>query len=160
MLKKTLYISAIPVILFCILLIWREHHLSKTYRPYQKLELGLTYAQVLELFGRQPDYVCQLQGNSIAYYFGGSLGAADPDVATLPSTVNLKEDIPFIYDARQLMFNDADSLVAYTWNGETYTVHTSKGEFEGSCLHDLPDGVLAELGFVHKELAPPLGDGR
>ncbi len=62
-----------------------------------------------------------------------------------PERVESIEALPYIYDAIQLMYSESDILVAYTWNGEAYTIVTANGEVRGSSFHELSDDVAEKL---------------
>ena len=142
--RSALYVAA-PIILVGLFALRREHIQMTFNRPYGQLAVGLTAAQVRTLFGRQPDYVCLYQENLIVYFTRGTFTDADPDEMSLPFSAATKEDIPWLYVAAQLMFDDTGSLIAFTWNGEALTIETRLGEFSGSSFRKLDNEILSQL---------------
>ncbi len=62
-----------------------------------------------------------------------------PPNAANYARIEKHEDIPDIYAAIQIMTNDSGKVVAYTWNGETYTICTPHGEFKGANVKELDE---------------------
>lgn len=118
-------------------------------RKYRSLEVGMSEQQVEQLFGKPAEYACEYRRLRIEYYRrpmipGQSLEIDDP---LLPQGVVVAEasELPYIYAAAQVALDEDNRVVAYTLNGETTEIVTSKGRFPGSHFRRLPTGVLGDL---------------
>ena len=100
-------------------------------RKYRSLSFGMTKSDLLAHYGTTPDHTCIMGSWQILlYYRHDRLPSPDPD--TLPAVVTSPSDIPGVYGAQQLLLNADGLLVAWTWNGETDTIVTIDGKYEGS----------------------------
>ncbi|MGC4089148.1 MAG: hypothetical protein QM756_14945 [Polyangiaceae bacterium] len=57
----------------------------------------------------------------------------------LPSVqpILTQSEIPYVYNAAQLLFNEDGVLVAFTVNGETGIIHTTQGPVQGDRLDEM-----------------------
>ena len=113
-------------------------------RTFHNLKLGMTKSETDAAFGKVPENECQFRQYRICYYdrplfYGIGPRPLDHDRLPVGNIVQTAKEIPYIYPAAQLMFDHEDRLVAYTQNGETGTIKTSRGPLSGSSLDRLDD---------------------
>ena len=134
-------------------------------RSYESLAIGQSRAEVVEVFGKDPDYACTFGDYEILYYFRSTLlsrecvfsdtegkvmvkevgGEAVPlTPEDMPKTVESWKAIPYVYAAGQLLIAPDGRLVAYTHIDEEEHVHTTVGDIRGGRLTDLDESFFQE----------------
>jgi hypothetical protein len=109
------------------------------YRQYMSLRYGMTEAEVIAHLDGSPDHVCVMGGWRVLMYFGRSEHASRPQPGTLPTEVAQSHDIPYAYEAVQLLVNPNGRFVAQTCNGESSVIYTIDGEVDGDHLSLVED---------------------
>ena len=127
-------------------------------RSYARLAIGQSKQEVVDIFGRTPDYCCSYGESEIDYFFreaynvfrvdyepqtkevGGERVPIPPD--EMPSAVARKEEIPYAYGACLTVFDRDGVMRAFTWNGEETHVHTDQGDVEGDHLSILGEALF------------------
>lgn len=103
-------------------------------RKYNQLKLGMSKSDVLHLFGVKPDYECRLGKLDIWYirdcgFFSRSFPTNVPERGFEYDSAS---DLPDTFGYVQIAFDREDSLFAFTWIGESYSVESRLGTFRGS----------------------------
>lgn len=126
---RTLYIIAIIVALVAGVLLtvyWRG---NARYHFYESVNVGVPFTST-----QKPDGFVNYKTYRILYFWGISPFATRK---ALPEEVSTLSDLPFVYDAIQIVLDVEGRVVAKAWCGETTTIQTIKGSFKGSSLHQL-----------------------
>ena len=112
-------------------------------RSYKQLELGMSKHDVEELFDAKPYFECSLDSSTV-WYFSRPLSFFDGVLIADPNShYTSPKDLPQPYASVILAFTPDEKLHAFTWIGETNTIETLQGSFEGTDLSTLS---LEELG--------------
>lgn len=120
-------------------------------RKYFQLEIEMSEADVNGLFGKSPEYSCTFKSYRICYYFapGPFGGTRDPDLSDLPKgEVSSSAEVPYIYAAAQVAFDEHGKVFAFTRNGETNTIVTKRGEVGGCCFSQLDEKFFDGSGLL------------
>ncbi len=107
-------------------------------KAFATIHLGDSTDMIFSAFGGRPDATVDFRGYSIMYYFGRFPGISKR--GEVPEKVVSLRELPWYYDAIQLMISPAGRLVAKGWCGEATHVETEEGPIKGSDLSVL-DGV-------------------
>lgn len=117
---------------------------------YRALELGSSIDEVIDLFDRPTDERFSVGAFQVLMYYAKGDPAAGPRKGKSRPANQLESyddfsEVTHSYATIECLFNDTDKLVAYSWAGEEYHVHTLLGDFAGSTLSGIPADVLKEL---------------
>ena len=137
-------------------------------RGYEALAVGQTRDEVMSLFGRAPDYSCFYRSSEIVYFFrhgwttfyvggggpyysGGKALYKEVDgkrvpvpPEEMPARIATKKEIPYVYDAYQILIGEHGLVQAFTHNGETTRIHTVRGDIEGDHFSVLDESFFGE----------------
>ena len=148
------------VLLLAALLIWGRYGSEGRRRSaYGRVQVGVPYAQLLDVYGRPPDTVVTCGRCRVGVYFGHALGSEEPGV--FPETISTLRELPEVYDSMQFLVSEDDVTVAKAWCGESTVVHVFSGLRRGSSLSSLDGDVLQRLNLEYGcANDPDLGNGR
>lgn len=117
---------------------------------FEKLSLGMTFKAVSALIGTPADYEYGLGTFRIYYWRSPRLYSCTervkPDLSR-GRVVTRLDDLPDLYGYVQVAFDSNDTLRAYTFIGEAYTVEAASGSVRGS--------HLSKLGSLTANQVPP-----
>ena len=128
---------------------------------YNRLRLGMSESQVSEILGRTPDHSCTFCSHQIHYYVAprhlmdvesrikSALERLNRE--SFPATVSSVKELPDIYAAVQLAFDENDRLVAHTYIGEALEIVTIDGPVRGSHFVRLGDSFFVDPQPEHGE---------
>lgn len=115
-------------------------------RKYGSLELGMSESDVNNLFGKSPEYTCNFKSHRICYYVRPMIPGVSPEIDPQDyppdKQVANHAKIPYIYAAAQMAFDPDGRLSAYTLNGETMEIVSTKGRVKGSHFKKLDESVF------------------
>jgi hypothetical protein len=102
----------------------------------------MTRSETDAVFDKAPEYECRFRDYRICYYGRPLIYGVGPrpiDRSRLPTgdVAESPSEIPYVYAAAQLMFDNDGRLVAYTQPGETGIIETLRGPVAGSSLDRL-----------------------
>lgn len=106
-------------------------------RDYETLRPGLTQSETDAIFRKSPELECQFRQYRICYYRAPILYGHVPERLPPVQPVMTQSDIPYVYNAAQLMFDRNGELIAFTLNGETGLIHTAQGTIRGDRLDEM-----------------------
>lgn len=105
---------------------------------YQRIELGMTRTEVKAIVGRDPDYSCRFRDATVDYFFP-RVNFRTMNPGELPGMISIKDEIPDIYAAIQVLRDREGTVRAIAWTGESNYIKTLKGEVVGSNVRVLAD---------------------
>lgn len=145
---KILIVCALVIGAFIAFSVNRSRHGSGFTSAYEHLALGMPLATVLNMMGSPPE--CEYRYKSfIILYFRPPPSRFSRFFNPYPEPVTVSLDyspgkvvsqldkLPDLYGFVQLAFDSNDTLCAYTWIGESYTVESLSGSVKGSHLSKL-----------------------
>jgi hypothetical protein len=141
--------AAVCVTIGIAYVVLAPHHQFR--RRYEHLRPGMTPQQVDRTFGMEAEYECRLgpRGLRVRYYLCpgplGGLPKLDPIEYPPGNQIASVAELPSIYESAQLAFDSQDRLAAYTQIGESLSIETIRGPYEGSQLQQLGDDFFAGL---------------
>lgn len=148
-LDSPLAVLLIGIFGLVVLLIWGYSSPANQFmRGYRSLQVGATPAEVEHLLRRAPDHECRYRGYRIRYYLRPTPLAFARDrksrseIDSVECEVTTLSDLPYLYAAAEVAFDDRDRAVAWTLIGETSEIVTAPGRFEGDRLKYLGDAFF------------------
>jgi len=123
---------------------------SADYRAYNALNFDMDIAEVEDILEHSPEYSCRFQSYTVYYFFVRQREFDEhkdllTDKSLFPDVVESLEDFPIAYATIWVMVNAEGLVVAYSWMGEEYDIHTSIGDFPGTLISQLPDDFFNKL---------------
>ena len=151
--KHAFKAAAISALVICAIVAFSATRIRSAWAfkaAYEKLSLGMNFKAVSALIGTPADYEYGLGTFRIYYWRSSRLYScaerAKPDFSR-GRVVTQLDDLPDLYGYVQLAFDSNDTLCAYTFIGEAYTVESASGSVKGS--------HLSELGSLTANQVPP-----
>ncbi len=135
---KKLRIIAVIFLVIIFLILTLKYIAGTQYRRYDRLELEVPFAQVMQSMG-EADFTCFYNDKMIVYYCDPTNPFAHnppKDMANYSKINNIKE-IPDIYGAIQIMIGASGKVEAYTWNGEALKIYTIHGNVKNATFQNL-----------------------
>jgi hypothetical protein len=115
-------------------------------KKYSSIEINMTEQQVRSIMGDTPNFMCKYAQCKIIYYFSGGPFSDERKVLIYPEKypkdVTEIQQIPFIYDALQILIGPDGKVRAIAWNGENAIIHTYEGNVKGSDITKIPNKMF------------------
>lgn len=147
-----LLIAGLPILHFP----WMLRDVRAFHASYQRLMLGMTEAEIVVLFSREPDSICTLNSNRILYYSRRYIGDPVPTPARI--SVRSQRDISGFYGSAELLIETDGKLSAFSINGEALYLTTREGKPQGSRLQSVEPAIFDKLCRpaleIQKEVGP------
>ena len=106
-------------------------------RSYERIQVGATYAELLEEYGEAPNAVIRCRRCRVAVYLGKA--PFSERQKEYPESVSTLGALPHIYDAMEFLVSQDDTVLAKAWCGESARVHAFSEMRQGDSLSILDE---------------------